>query len=195
MSNTETHLAMLIGSRICHDLISPIGAIHNGLELLDLSGQLNNSPEMQLIADSCKNARDKVQFFRLAFGVSQSGQVITKSALQKMIAPLFQGRLLARYEGPDTLERPQAQCVLLALLCLETALPQGGQILIDGDQQTLKLTGTGPSVDTEDAPWSIFNQNHTTFSPAQVHFDLLAAMTDPEARHIALSDDKIEISF
>ena len=49
MSHTHSNLATLIGSRICHDLISPIGAIHNGLELLELSGGMSQTPEMQLI--------------------------------------------------------------------------------------------------------------------------------------------------
>mgnify|MGYP000296592635 CR=1 FL=1 len=46
----DTHLNDLIGSRICHDLISPIGAIGNGVELLGLTGP--PSPEVRLIADS-----------------------------------------------------------------------------------------------------------------------------------------------
>ncbi len=63
MSHTHSNLATLIGSRICHDLISPIGAIHNGLELLELSGGMSQTPEMQLIVESCANARARVTFF------------------------------------------------------------------------------------------------------------------------------------
>ena len=45
----------LLGARLCHDLISPVGAISNGLELLQLSGDLNG-PERDLIADSAASA-------------------------------------------------------------------------------------------------------------------------------------------
>ncbi|MGB2202346.1 MAG: hypothetical protein ACPH5G_13525, partial [Pseudooceanicola atlanticus] len=52
-SHTRT-IATLIGSRICHDLISPIGAIQNGIELLTMEGK--TGPEVALIEDSVRNA-------------------------------------------------------------------------------------------------------------------------------------------
>jgi len=55
MSHDNTSIAVLIGSRICHDLISPIGAITNGLELLNMAGEANG-PEMSLIGESVGNA-------------------------------------------------------------------------------------------------------------------------------------------
>lgn len=74
MTSHTHNLESLIGSRICHDLISPIGAIHNGIELLML-GQTKDVPdeEMSLIFDSCRHAENKVKFFRLAFGQNYRG--------------------------------------------------------------------------------------------------------------------------
>ena len=46
MRQSASHLAGLIGPRICHDLISPIGAIHNGLELISLSGAVQPEAEI-----------------------------------------------------------------------------------------------------------------------------------------------------
>ncbi|WP_260002496.1 hypothetical protein [Sulfitobacter pontiacus] len=67
MVETDTDLAALIGSRICHDLISPVGAINNGLELFLMSG-MNMSPEVALIDESVRNASARLRFFRVAFG-------------------------------------------------------------------------------------------------------------------------------
>lgn len=51
-------ISNIVASRICHDIISPIGAIHNGLELISMTASLDaKSPEMALIHDSCQDAR------------------------------------------------------------------------------------------------------------------------------------------
>ena len=70
MAQTELDLAALISSRICHDLISPIGAINNGLELLGMSGQSLDTPEMSLINESVQNASARIRFFRIAYGAA-----------------------------------------------------------------------------------------------------------------------------
>ena len=70
-SQSEVDLASLLCSRLCHDLLSPVGAMNNGLELL----ADETDPEMQkrcmdLLAESAKSAADKLKFFRLAFGAA-----------------------------------------------------------------------------------------------------------------------------
>ena len=69
MGQSNINLSALIGSRICHDLISPIGAINNGLELLDMSGR-TSGPELDLIQESVGNASARIRFFRIAFGAA-----------------------------------------------------------------------------------------------------------------------------
>ena len=57
-------LAALLGSRLCHDLVSPLGAIGNGLELLEVSGDfpgIAKSGEMMLIAESLEAARARIR--------------------------------------------------------------------------------------------------------------------------------------
>lgn len=63
-------LAALLASRLCHDIISPVGAIQSGLELLD---EMPNDPEsMALVRNSTRSAVAKLQFARLAYGSSGS---------------------------------------------------------------------------------------------------------------------------
>ena len=68
-------LAALIASRICHDLISPIGAIGNGVELLAMEPG-GPRPEMALISESVANANARIRFFRICFGQASSDQLV-----------------------------------------------------------------------------------------------------------------------
>jgi len=66
-------LAALVSSRICHDIISPVGAITNGLEVLDDDGNEDMREfAMDLIRKSARQASAKLQFARLAFGAAGS---------------------------------------------------------------------------------------------------------------------------
>ena len=71
MTDTAVDLAALLCSRLCHDLLSPVGAMTNGLELL----AEEKDPEMrkrcmELLEQSAKTSADKLKFFRLAFGAA-----------------------------------------------------------------------------------------------------------------------------
>ena len=67
----------LIGSRICHDLINPLGAISNGIELLEMAG-VAQGPEMSLVSDSVENATAKLKMLRLAFGAASPDQTVSR---------------------------------------------------------------------------------------------------------------------
>ena len=93
-------LAALIASRICHDLISPIGAIGNGVELLAMEpgGTL---PEMALISESVANANDRIRFFRICFGrgwraPSLRHKIVLRSIDSDPIKPSIKSRVAAK---------------------------------------------------------------------------------------------------
>ena len=65
-------LGALLCSRICHDIISPVGAINNGLELLEEGGA--DEDAMALIKSSARNASARLQFARIAFGAAGSAR-------------------------------------------------------------------------------------------------------------------------
>ena len=197
MSHTHSNLATLIGSRICHDLISPIGAIHNGLELLELSGGMSQTPEMQLIVESCANARARVTFFRLAFGMSQGAQTVSHRMLSDMVTPVFSDRIRVSLSGREPIDRPRAQAVLLALLCIESALPRGGSIEVDLSNQATTLKAKASSIEWDPPLWSLLTQNspECLVAPSQVQFQLLADLTDPERLAINHSDTSLTLSF
>ena len=98
MGETNVNLAALIGSRICHDLISPIGAISNGLELLDLAGGVQG-PEMDLIADSVGNAGARIRFFRIAYGAA-GDQMLGRAEVVSVLDDMTRGGAVKGAMGP-----------------------------------------------------------------------------------------------
>lgn len=87
---SQTDLAALLCSRLCHDLLSPVGALSNGIELL----ADETDPEMQkrcveLLEQSAKTSTDKLKFFRLAFGAAGGfGEYVPVEEAQEVIASL-----------------------------------------------------------------------------------------------------------
>lgn len=145
MAHNSTELAVLIGSRLCHDLISPIGAIQNGLELISLSGSTPSTPELQLIDDSCNHATARIRLFRVAFGLAGTEQKLSASDLARLLTDYTRGsRLRTEVDVEGDHDRPAVQRALLAVLCCETALPVGGEVRIGQSDTGWILIASGP---------------------------------------------------
>ena len=117
MDSRHVNLSALIGSRICHDLISPIGAINNGLELLGMSGD-QSGPEMDLIQESVGNASARIRYFRVAFGAAGE-QTMGRSEITSILGDVVSGARLDVAWGPmDAQPRSEVRLAFLALLCV-----------------------------------------------------------------------------
>lgn len=135
----------MIGSRICHDLISPIGAIMNGVEMAQLSGAAS-SQEMDLIGDSAASASARIRFFRLAYGMSGSDHAIAAPEIIDILSAMSRnGRISYDWQLRDDVSRGEAQLALLAMQCLETVLPRGGRITVSrGHDGAWHMQAEGP---------------------------------------------------
>jgi len=132
-------LAALLCSRVCHDIISPVGAIINGLEVLDE----DNGDEMRdfafdLIRRSANQASAKLQFARLAFGAAGStGAEIDLGDAEKVASAYMQGEKSEfSWQGPRVLMAKNKVKLLLNLILLATAaVPRGGRVsvVVEGD--------------------------------------------------------------
>ena len=123
-------LSALVSARLCHDLISPMGAIGNGLELMQLS-QLTTSAEVELIAGSLGSAIAKLRFFRIAFGPAEPQARLPGEEFRAVTDAMFPGRFTVSWTGaPADLGRATGKLVCLALLCLEKSLPMGGTAMV-----------------------------------------------------------------
>ena len=118
-------IAALIGSRICHYLISPIGTIGNGFQLLAMSGGAAGA-EMDLITESVHNANAHIWFFRIAYGAAQADHTIGRQeVLSVLMATAQGGRFTYFWQVDGEQSREMVRIAFLMLQCFETALPLG----------------------------------------------------------------------
>lgn len=147
-------LASLIASRICHDLISPVGAIANGLELMSLGGPRRDGPELALVTDSCDYASARIRFFRIAFGAATDNALVARSEVMAVLQALGEaGRVSYDWAPGGDLPRREVQLALLALQCVETALPRGGEICLEYQPGHWSVTGLSERIHSDPAQW------------------------------------------
>ncbi len=145
-------LAALLCSRVCHDIISPVGAIINGMEVLEE----DNSEDMRefafgLIQRSARQASAKLQFARLAFGAAGSaGAEIDLADAEKVAKGYMDGEKADfSWESPRVLMPKNLVKLLLNLILLaNAAVPRGGsvKVVVEGSTSPkFVLRSTGPS--------------------------------------------------
>jgi len=146
-------LAALLCSRVCHDVISPVGAIVNGLEVLEDE----KDPEMRevaidLIKKSAASASARLQFCRLAFGAAGSmGASIDTGDAETVTRGLIGSEKVGLTWSPPRQFAPKNKVKLLLNLCVIAAatIPRGGMISVDlsGQDESLamKVQAKGPN--------------------------------------------------
>lgn len=144
-------LAALLSSRICHDVISPVGAIVNGLEVLeDEKDEEMRGFALDLIKKSARNASARLQFCRLAFGAAGSAgaSIDTGDAEQVARGLLADDRTQVEWDAARVL-MPKNKVKLVLNLCLIAAatIPRGGTIKVrisgDDDAPHMCVEATG----------------------------------------------------
>jgi len=142
-------LAALLCSRVCHDIISPVGAINNGLELLDEGGA--DADAMQLIRISARNASARLQFARIAFGAAGSAGMVIDTGDAEAVATAF-----LRNEKPELtwsgrralLPKNKVKLLLNLILVALAAIPRGGKIGVTLDdvetEPKFQISASGP---------------------------------------------------
>ncbi|WP_425078252.1 histidine phosphotransferase family protein [Ruegeria denitrificans] len=187
MGNTNVNLAELIGSRICHDLISPIGAITNGLELLDMVGAVQG-PEMELISGSVGSAGARIRFFRVAFG-SAGEQPLGRAEVAELLKDIERtGRVRVIWNLKEPVPRNQVKLAFLAIMCFESAMPLGGTVEITTQDGKWSVIGTADklNVDTELWKYVATGRFPNKITPAQVQFALLPETANAMGRRVAV---------
>src|SRR5688572_5695648 len=128
-------LAALLCSRVCHDLISPIGAITNGLEVMEESKDDETKTfAMDLIKKSARTASNKLQFCRLAFGAAGSAgaQIDTGDAEKVTRGLLEDDKTKVAWNLPRVLlAKNRVKLLLNLLLVAAQSIPRGGQLTVD----------------------------------------------------------------
>ena len=144
-------LAALLCSRVCHDLISPAGAIVNGLEVLEESkDEETKTFALNLIKKSARTASARLQFCRIAFGAAGSltAQVDTGDAEQVARGFIEDEKVKLVWNLPRALLPKNRVKLLLNMLVVGgQAIPRGGTLTLDpvgsGESTTFRVTATG----------------------------------------------------
>lgn len=155
MTTSSLDLAALLCSRLCHDMLSPVGALTNGLELL----ADETDPDMrkrcfELLEQSAKISADKLKFFRLAFGAAGGfGELVPVTEARALIDALVgnKDRIAVNWAlASESLPKPGVKTLLnFALIGIE-ALVRGGTLdigaeLRDGTTEIVVRAG-GPKI-------------------------------------------------
>src|SRR5437764_1996629 len=143
-------LAALLCSRICHDLISPTGAIVNGLEVLEEkeSDEETKTFALDLIKKSARTASARLQFCRLAFGAAGSaGAQIDLGDAQNMARAFIEdGKTKLAWNLPRLLlPKNRVKLLLNMLVIAQQTIPRGGVLRVDeigeGDTVAIRMVG------------------------------------------------------
>src|ERR1700759_2403505 len=144
-------LAALLCSKVCHDLISPVGAIVNGLEVLDD----NPKPEdrdfaLELIRKSAKTASARLQFCRLAFGAAGSAgaQIDIGDAQTMAKGHIEDGKTTIAWNLPrEFLPKNKVKLLLNMMVIAQQTIPRGGVLTVDpvgeGDGAGFRVAASG----------------------------------------------------
>jgi histidine phosphotransferase ChpT len=173
-------LASLLCSRLCHDLMSPVGALNNGIELM----ADEQDPEMrdrcvELLADSAKATANKLKFFRLAFGAGGGfADAIDANEAKVALEGIFgaERRIeLGWMVTPDKLSKGAMKLLLNLSLIAGDALVRGGRLDVGAETTPegleIAIRGEGPRVMLD----SGLREMLTNGTPADGHIEPRAA--------------------
>ena len=144
-------------SRLCHDLVSPVGALANGIEILrDETDPSMREQAMDLLAQSAAEGTRRLQYYRMAFGaLGGLNDKVTRDEVRRAATSFFGvGRTSLNWESsediPAELDKLDAKLILTLLLVAQALLPRGGLLVLRGiDGGGFSITAKGNSVRTE----------------------------------------------
>lgn len=150
----DLKVAQLLCSRLCHDLIGPVGAVNAGIELIGETGPGAEVPgdALALVGDSARQLNRRLAFFRVAFGLGASADgTMALAEVRKLAAELLDGGRVALDWSPEEggeVPAAAARLVLNMVLLGAGALPRGGGLgvrIADLPEGTgVAMTATGP---------------------------------------------------
>jgi len=152
---SDLELAALISSKISHDVINPVGAIYNGLEILDEDDDAQaKSYALNVIRNVTEQASARLQFARFAFGAAGSAGSTVDLTMAEQISRGFVGITQGKHKlvwrgAPGHVSKDKVKLLLNLVAFAVTALPRGGEVDVsiggsfDAPSFLLRCKGTG----------------------------------------------------
>jgi histidine phosphotransferase ChpT len=158
-----------------------------------LEGYVAQMPEIGLIADSVDHAKAKLRFFRICFGQMSDGALTGATEVEVIATAMLQTPRVGlewRLASAD-FPRERVKLLFLILLCVETALPIGGTIVLSEQDGVLVVQADGKRIQMQDA-WRVFEGKTVVVTPAQVQFPLAQALGSIQVKN---SETSLTVRF
>jgi len=138
---TEIEFSALMVSRVCHDLVGPLGAVINGLEVLEDERDADMREEaLKLVTSSANQALARIQFMRIAFGAAGSaGAELDLNEVGRLVTGLLEGgKVKLEWNVPHTYwAKDWAKLLMNSTLLAADCLPRGGMVRVEGGTDPL----------------------------------------------------------
>lgn len=141
----------LLASRICHDLVSPVGAVANGVEFMEDMGPDGFEDSLELIKHSARQASIRLQLFRLCYGAGGSEQMVSAKAIYEAFtnyidSPKFKLEWDLLNDVPDELPTGFLKMILNALIFIHDGMPKGGILTVRQQGDRMMIEGKGEMI-------------------------------------------------
>ncbi|MEM8551260.1 MAG: histidine phosphotransferase family protein [Pseudomonadota bacterium] len=147
---SDLDLASLLASRLCHDVVGPVGAIQNGLELIAEDKSMTDMA-MELIKKSAAQATAKLQYARMAYGAAGGAAELDPAEAGRLTAAMFEGEratLSWDWTGPPAPRNPVKLAMLFGTFALG-AVPRGGEVRVNAAEDGhLNVVASGSTIRT-----------------------------------------------
>lgn len=202
----------ILTSKVCHDLISPIGAVNNGIEFVTEMGIEDAGDAFDLIKFSAQQASAKLQAFRMAYGAGGADNSIKPedvyAAIQNIVGA--EEKIKQEWDGyapigmnPETAERPTgfAKILISSLLLAMDSLPKGGVLKVEEeDAFNITVIGEGENANfKEHVPEALSLSIHQEqLEPKCIHAYVMGLLCEEYGFEIALdgsADNSVSIAI
>lgn len=195
-----TTLLELLSSRICHDLVSPVGAVNNGIEFMEDSGDDKGSIKqaIELISHSAQSAASRLQVFRIAYGAGGRDTNIKPEDIQRAFGSLIRtdGKVRQSWDpfgplGIDPKTRGFCKVLMGSLVLAMECLPKGGTIFVDpGEGNQTIIKAEGPDATVREHVEAALKQDidAETLDPRLVHAYTVSLIAETYGFDISLGD-------
>lgn len=195
----DTGVLELMASKICHDLISPIGAVNNGVEFLEDMGADAGDEVTGLIAYSAQQASAKLQAYRMAYGAGGADDTIKPEDVHKSIQAMIGADNKVRqewdpYGNLGYEDRPQAfaKMLICALLLGIECLPKGGALRVGPGaaqgQTAITASGADANIRGQTAKALSLGLHRDALEPKYVHPYLTGLLAKSYGYEVIISE-------
>lgn len=181
-----TRASEILISKICHDLVSPVGAVNNGIEFLSEMGAEGLQDGLGLIQHSARQSSVRLQLFRMCYGAGGSDAKVTGKTIYETFMHYVEGTKCAMEWDlmnamPDhDLQAGYLKTLLNLMVFAQESMPKGGVVTVTMDGETMVVTGKGEVIKPKDGSIEALNNDLPVedLTPKAIHGFITRAYAD-----------------